>query len=134
MPVEVIAKIKPINNKGFAVADAKDIDVDDTGKRLDTKLRELENAVNTYPVADGTTNIEPDKYYAFGEVDGLSVNLVSVEDDSKLHEYCFEFTPKKNFTELTVTPAVKWVSQIQISAGKTHQVSIVRGIGVMVCA
>lgn len=111
-------------NEGQA-ADAKA-----TGERFE----KIEESLGNYPIADGATDIEPDKYYEFGEVDELSVNLVSVEDDGKLHEYCFEFTPSASFTKLTVTPDIKWATPIQIVAGKIHQVSILRGIGVMVCA
>ena len=38
MSLEVIAKIKPKNNGAFAVADAQDIQVDETGKRLPEAL------------------------------------------------------------------------------------------------
>ena len=113
-----------LKNEGEA-ADAKA-----TGERFD----KIEKSLGNYPIADGVKDIEPNKYYEFGVVDSLSVNLISADDDGKLHEYCFEFIPSESFTEFTVTPDVKWATQTQIVAGKTHQVSILRGIGVMVCA
>lgn len=87
----------------------------------------------SYPIADGVTNLLPETYYVFGEVDSLAVSLASV-DDGKVHEYCFEFIPSKNFAELTVTPAPSWANVHQYPAGKVCQVSILRGVGVIVCA
>ena len=87
----------------------------------------------TYELVAGSTHLDPDKYYVFGEVNELTVELNAV-NDNKLHEHIFEFVPSDNFTSLTITPEPKWVSEIQIVPGKTHQVSIVRGIGVMACA
>lgn len=45
MPINVIDKIKQKNNGKFALLDAMDIAVDDTDKRLDTKLAEQDNEI-----------------------------------------------------------------------------------------
>lgn len=79
------------------------------------------------------TNIEPDIFWTFGEVDSLDLTLVS-SADNKTHEYCFEFTPSANFKGLNITPAISWVTTPRYETGKVHQVSILRGVGVMICA
>lgn len=125
MPTLVVDTIKPKGVGGFPVVEAADVEMPDGSRLSDLSV--------SYPVVDGETELQPEQYYVFGEVDSLSVTLAEV-DDGKAHEYCFEFVPAGNFTQLTVTPAPAWVSQPQYPAGKTCQVSILRGIGVMICA
>ena len=86
-----------------------------------------------YPIVNGQTQLLPDRYHVFGEVDDLSITLVEVEDGNA-HEYCFEFTPSEFFTGMTITPEPSWVSEPDFVKGQIHQVSILRGVGVMVCA
>ena len=86
-----------------------------------------------YPIVNAQTQLLPDQYHVFGEVDELDVTMVEV-DDGYAHEYAFEFIPSAQFTGLTVTPQPKWIAEPQFPAGKTCIVSIVRGIGVMACA
>lgn len=86
-----------------------------------------------YPVTDGTAELQPERFYAFGEVNALSVTLAEV-NDGLAHEYCFEFTAAESFEGLTIEPAPKWVSEPYIESGKTYQVSVLRGIGVIVGA
>lgn len=88
----------------------------------------------SYPIKSGVADILPDTYYTFGEVDSLAVNLVDTGDNSKICEYCFEFIPSDNFTELTITPEPKWAHELRFIPGMTCQVSVLRGIGVMLCA
>lgn len=95
-----------------------------------TRLSEFRSV---YPVVDGVTNLQPETYYTFGPVSELNVNLVEPDDDLA-HEFTFEFVPADNFSGLRVSPAVSWVAEPQYPAGKTVQVSILRGIGVMACA
>ena len=123
MPLGIYDKIKP---KGeFAIADAADIEMPD-GSRL--------SDLNTnYPLEEGTEVLAPDKYYVFGEVSSLAVTLEET-NDGKVHEYAFEFTPTEDFAGLTVTPEPKWVAEPQFVFGKTCQVSIMRGIGVLIRA
>jgi hypothetical protein len=92
------------------------------------------DAGTSYPIKSGIANILPDTYYTFGEVDSLTVNLVDTGDSSKICEYCFEFIPSDNFTGLTITPEPKWAHEIRFIPGMTCQVSVLRGIGVMLCA
>ena len=117
-----------------------EITSDDNGKILKARngewiVDELEsvNAPIVETSATGNVQLTPDTYYVFNDVDSLHVTLTPVYD-GKLHEYNFEFVPNENFTSLTITPTPKWACDPQIVPGKTHQVSIMRGIGVMVCA
>lgn len=77
--------------------------------------------------------LEPDIYRVFGEVSSLDVKLIEV-NDGKAHEYCFEFIPTADFTHLHITPSPTWTIAPQFTAGKPHQVSILRGIGVILSA
>lgn len=129
--VELMAKIKPKGGGTFAVVDAVDVEMPD-GTRLPEALENLQGAAG-YPVVKGEGEILPEKYYTFSRVDSLSVTLVPV-DDAKAHEYCFEFIPSENFTGLSISPEPRWVSEPQFPAGKTCQVSILMGIGVIACA
>lgn len=87
----------------------------------------------SYELVEGNNVLKPGKYHVFGEVDELTVSITE-SDDKRVNEYCFEFVPSEKFTTLTIDPEPKWVNEPQIVPGKTHQVSIVRGIGVMICA
>ena len=92
------------------------------------------DTTSSYPIKNGVTDILPDTYYTFGTVDSLTVNLVDTGNADKLCEYCFEFTPSSNFTGLTITPEPRWAHEIRFISGMTCQVSVLRGIGVMICA
>lgn len=108
-----------------------------TDSALDKRTKALEDTLEdlsvSYPIETSGTELQPETYYAFGEVDSLSVSLVD-PNDGKVHEYCFEFKPKTDKFTLAVSPNVTWAGEPQYPVGKTCQVSILRGIGVMVCA
>lgn len=91
------------------------------------------NGVGNYDIAAGTSTIEPGKYYTFGEVSSLDITLAEA-DDTVANEYYFEFIPSSNFAGLSISPVTRWATPPQYPAGKTCQVSILRGIGVMACA
>lgn len=125
MPIELIDKIKPKNGQGFPMVDAEDVEMPDG-----TRLSDL--TVN-YPLAEGASILQPDRYYVFGEVSALSLTLAEA-DDGKVHEYCFEFIPTDSFTGLNISPEVSWALPCVFTAGAVHQVSIVRRVGVMIRA
>lgn len=93
----------------------------------------LSNLSVSYPLEAGAAELQPDRYYVFGKVSELSLTLAEV-DDGKVHEYCFEFIPTGAFTELNITPEVKWATPCVFTAGDVHQVSILRSVGVMIRA
>lgn len=84
-------------------------------------------------VESTSTELLPDIYQVYGEVDALAITLVP-KDDGRVHEYTFEFIPSNSFTALEITPEVNWVQEPKYSPGRVHQVSILRGVGVMVYA
>lgn len=96
---------------------------------INTTIDQLTIKVEESPEVD----LEPDVYRVFGTVDKLTVNLVP-KDDELIHEYTFEFVPSDLFTELVITPEIKWANLPQYPTGKVCQVSILRGVGVFVCA
>lgn len=84
-------------------------------------------------VESAAADLQPDTYQVYGEVDALNINLVP-RDDGRVHEYAFEFIPTAAFTELRVTPEVKWANILRFEPGRVHQASIVRGVGILVYA
>lgn len=139
--IELIGGITPKNNGDFPLVTSKDVEVPGKKRLTDVFAQDKTGRYiidesytpKAYELSEGMSTIDPDKYYVFGEVDELSVTLNDT-DDGRVHEYIFEFIPSANFTTLTINPEPKWVNDIQIVPGKIHQVSIVRGIGVMICA
>ena len=124
MALKIYDTMKPQGS--YPAVEAADVMMPD-GSRLD------EISISYPIVTDGATDLAPDVYHVFGEVTELTVTLAET-NDGKLHEYCFEFIPTEGFTELTITPEPRWANDPQFPAGKTCQVSIVRGIGVSVNA
>lgn len=125
MAIELIDTIKPKNGGSFPIVEAEDVSMPD-GKRLSEMSM-------SYPIVEADAELQPGCYHVFGEADSLSVTLAEA-DGTKAHEYCFEFIPTENFTGLTITPEPRWANEPQFPAGKTCQVSILRGIGVSVSA
>jgi hypothetical protein len=130
-------------DQALAKADAELAKADEALAKADEALAKRTKAVEdtlaefsvSYPIETSGTALQPETYYVFGSVDSLSVTLVD-PNDGKVHEYCFEFKPSASFKEesLSITPKPNWANQLQFAEGKTCQVSIMRGIGVMVCA
>ena len=124
--VELIDGFTPTAD--FPLIRAKDVLMPDG-----TRLSDLENEPPSYELMGKSTRLEPEKYYVFGEVSSLDLTLI-LPADGRVHEHCFEFQPSDSFTSLTITPEPVWATTPQFIPGKTCQVSIMRGIGVIVCA
>lgn len=91
-----------------------------------------------YTVADVTDEaaasyLEPGVYHVFGLVDELTIRLPE-DDELNAFEYAFEFIPSEDFSGLTVIPAIRWFNEPVFLTGVPHQVSILRGIGVIISA
>lgn len=123
MAIGITGKFKPKGD--FPLMDAEDIEMPDGSRLSEYNL--------SMKLEDGVSEIQPDTYYVFGEVSKIAVTLAEV-DDGKAHEYCFEFVAADDFDGFSITPAPRWTGPVQVVPGKTHQVSILRGIGVMICA
>lgn len=78
-----------------------------------------------------TLEIEPNKYYQFGEVTELNITLKQPTDTTILNEYMFEFVSGETATTLTLPNTIKWLEEPSIEADKTYQCSIVNNIGVL---
>lgn len=128
MALKIYSSIKP--DGSFPVADAEDIAMPD-GTRLNEYL--LTHNGGSLKELEGIPEIEPDKFYNFGEVSSLDLNLIEL-NDGNVHEYLFEFIPKEDFTELHITPKINWVTSPICIPGQICQVSIVRKVGVMIRA
>lgn len=78
-----------------------------------------------------TQEIQPNKFYKFGEVSSLNITLAAITDTSVLNEYMFEFVSGATATTLTLPNTVKWLEIPTIEANKIYQCSIVDNIGVL---
>lgn len=79
-------------------------------------------------------NIEPDKYYIFGEVATLAVGLVAAQEGS-IGNYAFQFTsPADTPTTLSLPIDVKFPkesnSMLEISANTIYQISILNNLAI----
>ena len=87
----------------------------------------------TYPVVEMTTDVAelaPNAYCKWGEVSSLTITL-GAAIEGVTNEYCFAFVSGATATKLTVPSTIKWVHEPTVEAGKTYQVSILNGIGVI---
>lgn len=81
-------------------------------------------------VSTSTKELQPNKYYVFGEVETLTLTLAS-GSNTILNEYMFEFTSGATPTVLTEITGVEWKGDT-IEANKLYQASISRGIGILI--
>lgn len=95
-----------------------------------TELSSKANKVPVENVSENTKELQPNKYYIFGEMETLTLTLAAGEEN-KLSEYMFEFTSGTTPTTLTLPESVKWMGNNTIEASKTYQVSIVNNIAVL---
>ena len=78
-----------------------------------------------------TLEIQPNKFYKFGEVTELNLTLAEITDNTQLNEYMFEFLSGATATTLTLPSSVKWLETPTIESNKIYQCSIVDNIGVL---
>ena len=101
--------------------------------KIATQLTVVSDSMGVKVVETEDTLLIPDEYRVFGIKDSLNIVLVEV-NDGNLHEYIFEFIPTEDFSGLTIKPEISWAVVPQFPPGKVCQVSIMRGVGVMICA
>lgn len=95
-----------------------------------TELSAKADKVSTENVSETTKELQPNKYYIFGEVETLTLTLAEGEEN-KLAEYMFEFTSGTTPTTITEIAGVEWKGDT-IEANKVYQASISRGIGILI--
>ena len=78
-----------------------------------------------------TLEIQPNKFYKFGEVTKLNLTLAKITDTTQLNEYMFEFVSGATATTLTLPDTIKWLETPTIESNKIYQCSIVNNIGVL---
>lgn len=103
--------------------------------KLDTSTYNSEkvnfaNKILTEDVTETTKELQPNKYYIFGEVETLTLTLAAGEEN-KLSEYMFEFTSGTTPTTIAEIDGVEWKGDT-IEANKVYQASISRGIGILI--
>lgn len=112
----------PSGEKGEKGADGKNGTNGVNGKNYSVQVVESTTTV---------LEIQPNKFYKFGEVSTLNITLAAITDTSVLNEYMFEFTSGSTATTLTLPNIIKWLETPSIEANKTYQCSIVDNIGVL---
>lgn len=79
-----------------------------------------------------TVDLQPNKFYKFGEVTGLNLTLAEITDNTQLNEFMFEFISGETATTLTLPDTIKWAETPDIVSNKIYQCSIVNNIGLIV--
>lgn len=101
---------------------AKKEDVSELNNKADKILKVIQS--------ETTVELQPNKYYVFGEVASLTLTLG--EDIPQIYnEYMFQFTSGATATTLNLPETVKWVGDNTIEQNKVYQVSIVNNIAVL---
>lgn len=88
-------------------------------------------SVEVLESTSSTQEIQPNKFYKFGEVSSLNITLAAITDTSVLNEYMFEFTSGSTATTLTLPNTIKWLETPTVEANKIYQCSIVDNVGVL---
>lgn len=88
-------------------------------------------SVEVVESTSSTQEIQPNKFYKFGEVSSLNITLAAITDTSVLNEYMFEFTSGSTATTLTLPNTIKWLETPTIESNKIYQCSIVDNVGVL---
>lgn len=145
---EIPTKISDLTNDSNFVSDGNYVhtDVNFTAEK-DTKLAGLNNYDDTQIVQEiskkadkvlvvesttTTQEIQPNKFYKFGEVTELNLTLAEITDTTQLNEYMFEFVSGTTATTLTLPDTIKWLEIPSIETNKRYQCSIVNNIGILV--
>ena len=84
--------------------------------------------------ADTTFALTPNTMHVWGEVENLTLSLVSNTEPTILVEYCFQFsTPANKATEFQLQ-GVEWYEGVvpTILKGKTYQGSVVNGVAILI--
>lgn len=79
-----------------------------------------------------TVELQPNKFYKFGEVTELNLTLAEITDNTQLNEFMFEFVSGETATTLTLPDTIKWAETPSIEVNKIYQCSVVNNIGLIV--
>ena len=81
--------------------------------------------------SDTTFTLTPNTFHVWDEVAALDLSLGD-ETGGVANEFLFQFTSGSTPTTLTLPDTIKWVTEPNIEANKTYQVSVVNNIGIIV--
>ena len=90
--------------------------------------------VETVESTETTVELQPNKFYKFGEVTELNLTLAEITDNTQLNEFMFEFISGETATTLTLPDTIKWAETPDVEANKIYQCSVVNNIGLIVGA
>ena len=79
-----------------------------------------------------TLELQPNKFYKFGEVTELNLSLAEITDNTQLNEFMIEFVSGETATTLTLPDTIKWAETPDVEANKIYQCSIVNNVGLIV--
>lgn len=77
-----------------------------------------------------TVEIQPNVLNVWGEVTSLTITLAA-GDPTKYNEYMIQFESGASPTTLTLPNTVSWLTEANIEANTTYQISIVNNLGIM---
>lgn len=87
-------------------------------------------AIVNHGTGDTTFTLTPNIFHVWGTVGTLTLTLATASTTT-MDEFMFQFTSGTTATTLSLPNAVKWISEPEIEAGMTYQVSIVNNIAVI---
>lgn len=80
--------------------------------------------VETIESTETTVELQPNKFYKFGEVTELNLSLAEIADNTQLNEFMFEFISGETATTLTLPDTIKWSETPDVEANKIYQCRI----------
>lgn len=99
-----------------------------TTEQLSNKADKIE--VKSVEGATPTQEIQPNRFYNFGECSSLTVTLAEGMEGI-YNEYMFQFTSGAVATTLNLPESIRWAETPVIESNKTYQISIVNNIAVI---
>lgn len=123
--------IHTFNKASDGVHSSQYIDKAETEELIDSKLSQGKpNAIPQIFIDETTVTVQPNVYYCFGEVESLSIDFAPEKADC-VNEYMFEFISGSIPTTLILPADIKWATDIDVTANKKYQVSILNNVGLM---
>ena len=122
-----------INANGELVLTYSDGSTANVGAVVGAKGKDGKNyKVETVESTETTVDLQPNKFYKFGEVTELNLTLAEITDNTQLNEFMFEFVSGETATTLILPDTIKWAETPDVEANKIYQCSIVNNVGLMV--
>lgn len=124
---------KELNKKGTYSKPSTGIPKSDLASDVQTKIDKdnITYGVVNHGTSSTTFSVTPNVFHIWGTVTRLNITLATPTDSSIMNEYLFQFTSGSTATSLSTPSTVVWVSEPNIEANKTYQVSIVNNIGII---